>query len=62
MATNQTVHSRLEQTSVIKFLVGEKCKPCEIYRKTYDMHGKACFSQKNVYKWAKHQFATTCRS
>ena len=25
-------YSRLEQRSVIKFLVAEKCKPCEIYR------------------------------
>ena len=28
---NQTEYSRLEQRSVIKFLLAEKCKPCEIY-------------------------------
>ena len=33
MGTNQTESSRLEQKSVIKFLVAEKCKPCEIYRR-----------------------------
>ena len=23
-----------------------------------DVYGETCFSQKNVYKWAKHGFAT----
>ena len=32
MAGNQTGCLRLEQRSVMKFLVAEKCKPCEIYR------------------------------
>ena len=53
MAANQTESSRLEQRSVIKFLVAEKCKPCEIYRRMSDVYGEACFSEKNVYKWAE---------
>ena len=50
--------SRLKQKSVIKFLLAEKCKPCEIHRRMYDVYREACFIQKNVYKWAKHEFAT----
>ena len=38
--SNQTECSRLEQRSVIKFLVAEKCKPCEIYRRIYDVYTK----------------------
>ena len=53
---------RLEQRSVIKFLVAEKCKPCEIYRRLCDVYETASFSQKNVYKWTKHKFATTTLS
>ena len=41
----QTKCSRLEQRSVIKSLVAEKWKLCEIYRKMCDMYGEACFSQ-----------------
>ena len=33
MMAIQTDCSSLEQRSVIKFLVSEKCKPCEIYRR-----------------------------
>ena len=46
MATNQTKCSRFEQRSVIKFLVPEKCKPCEIYRKMYDVLEEACLRKK----------------
>ena len=53
MTTNQTECPRLEQRSVIKFLVTEKCKPCKIYKRMRDVYGEACFSKKNVYKWAK---------
>ena len=34
MMANQTVCSRLEQRSTIKYLVTEMCKICEIYRRT----------------------------
>ena len=44
-ATNQTEHSRFEQRSLIKFLVAEKCKPCEIYRRTCDVYREAYFSK-----------------
>ena len=33
MAANQIECSRLEESSVIEFLVDEKRKPCGIYRK-----------------------------
>ena len=32
--------------SVIKFLIAEKCKLCEVYRSMCDIYGEACFSQK----------------
>ena len=46
MGTNQTKSSRFEQRSVKKFLVAEKCNPCEIYRRMCDVYREACFSQK----------------
>ena len=35
--------------------MAERCKPCEIYRRIYDVYGEVGFSKKkkNVYKWAK---------
>ena len=59
MPAKQTVCSRLEQRCVIKLLVAEKCKSCEIYRRICAVYGKACFSKKNVFKWAKYVFAMT---
>ena len=38
--------NRLEQRSVIKFLLAEKCKPCEIYRRLYNEYGEACLVKK----------------
>ena len=38
MTANQTECSRFEQRSVIKFLVAEKCKPCEIYRRICNVY------------------------
>ena len=46
MTANQTECSRLEQRFVIIFLVAEKCKPCEIYKRTCDVYQEACFGQK----------------
>ena len=37
MVTNQIVCIRLEQMSVIKYLVAEKYKPCEMYGRMYDV-------------------------
>ena len=63
MAANQPACSRFEQRSVIKFLLTEKCKPCEIYKKMCDGYKEACFSQdKNLYKLAKCEFGTTSLS
>ena len=46
MVMNQTECSSLEQRSVIKFLLTEKCKSCEIYRKMCDVYGEVCFNLK----------------
>ena len=35
--------SKLEQKSLIKLLVTEKWKPCEIYRRIGDVYGETCF-------------------
>ena len=37
----------------MKFLVAEKYKSCEIYRKMCVVYGEASFSQKMIHKWAK---------
>ena len=58
MAGNQTESSRVEQMSVNKVLVAKKYKQCEIYRRMCDLYEEACFSKKNVYKKAKHWFAS----
>ena len=41
----KTECSSLKQTSVIKLLVAEKCKQCEIYTKMCVVYGEACFSR-----------------
>ena len=46
MAANQTEYFKLEQKSLIKFLVSENCKPYEIYRRMPDVYEEAYFSQK----------------
>ena len=58
MVTNQTQCLKLEQRPVVKFLVAEKCKPCEIYRRMCVAYRQTSFSPKDVYKWAKHWIAT----
>ena len=45
MMSNQSTE-RIEQRSVIKSLVTEKCKPYEIYRTLCDVYRDACFSKK----------------
>ena len=62
MAVNHTDGFRLEKRSVRKSLLAEKCKPCEIYRRMWDVNGEACLSQKDIYKWAKDEFARTSLS
>ena len=49
---DQKACSRIEQQSVIKFLVAKECKPVEIRRRMSTVYGATCFSQQNVYKWA----------
>ena len=43
---NQIEYFRLEQRRVTKFLLVEKCKPCETYRGMCDVYIEECFSQK----------------
>ena len=45
--------SRNKLGSVNKFLETKQCKPNEIFRRISAMYAEVCFSQKNVYKWAK---------
>ena len=49
MATNQSTQG-FEQKTVIEFLMAEKSKLCEIYRRMCDKYREACFNQKNLYK------------
>ena len=58
MVANQKKYSRLEQRSAIRFLVAEKCKQYEYYRRMCSGFREECFSQRNAYKWAKNKFAT----
>ena len=52
MAENQKESSSLEQRTVIKSLVAEKCKRWEIYWRMWDVCGETCFG-KNHYKMAE---------
>ena len=49
MIANQVKCSRLEQRSIIKFLLAENCKPCEIYRRICDVYGEARFIKKKMF-------------
>ena len=51
MSANQTLCFRIKQRSAIKFWVSEKCKQCELYKRMWDLYGKACFSKKIFTKW-----------
>ena len=46
MVANQIKWSRLKQSSVIKVLIVEEWKPCEIYWRICDKYGERCLSQK----------------
>ena len=53
MVTDQTKCSRLEQRFVIKFLMVDQRKPCDIYSIICDVYGKVCLSEKKCFKWSK---------
>ena len=53
---------QIEQRPVIKYLLVETYKPCEIYWRICDMDGEAGFIQINISKSAKHGFITTSLS
>ena len=55
MVANQKECSRF-QRSVIKILVAEKSKLCEIYRRMCDVSREACFSKKKKRKKKKKMF------
>ena len=55
MVANRAEYSKLEQKSVIKVLVAEKCKPWEIYKKLWDVYRETSFSKKK--KKAKMGFS-----
>ena len=55
MTAYQSECSTLEQRSVIKLLMVEKCKPCEIYRRMCDAFGEICFSQKCAKSFKERQ-------
>ena len=61
MVANQTYYSRFKQRSVIKFLLVEKGKPCEIYTIICDVYREVCLSQNNLNKSVKDGFATMSR-
>ena len=46
LVANQRNSSTIGQGSVIKSLVAEKCKSCEIYPRMCDAYREACFSKK----------------
>ena len=50
MLANQVEGFKLEQRSVIKFLMAEKCKPYEIYRRMWDVYWEVCFSKNYLVK------------
>ena len=52
---------QIEQRSIIKFLVADKCKQCQI-SKECEMYTEKHVLVKNIYKWAKHGFVTTSQS
>ena len=49
MVANQTECSRLEQRFVMKYLVTEKCKLYDIYKRIYDVYGEQCYSQTKMF-------------
>ena len=57
IATYQTECSRLEQRSVIKFLLVEKCKPYEIYKRMCNECWEACFCFKKMFTNGLNMFA-----
>ena len=45
--------SRIEERSVIKFLVAEQCKLREIFKRMSAVYEETYFSQKHVYRRTK---------
>ena len=54
-AANQRECARLEQRPVIKFLVAENYKQCEIYRRIGDVYGEECFSFSFRKSWKRRK-------
>ena len=56
MVVNQAECSTLEQRSVIKCLVVNECKLCEIDRRVWDVYGEICLSFKMFTKGLNMSF------
>ena len=59
MMANQTKYSRLEQRSIIKFLIAGKGKSYEIYIRMCDVYKEVCFSPQIFTNRPNKSFATT---
>ena len=49
---------KLEENSVLKYLVAGKFKQCKNHKIMNDIYGENIL-EKNLYKWSKHEFAPT---
>jgi len=53
MTTRLANSSCLEQRGVIRFLLAESVKPCEILSRMQRQYGPSCMSRANFYKWVQ---------
>ena len=53
MTTRLANSSRLEQRGVIRFLLAESVKSCEILSRIQRQYGPSCMSRANFYKWVQ---------
>ena len=53
MTTRLANSSSLEQRGVIRFLLAESVKSCEILSRMQRQYGPSCMSRANFYKWAQ---------
>ena len=53
MTTRLANSSSLEQRGVIRFLLAESVKSCEILSRMQRQYGPSCMSRANFYKWVQ---------
>ena len=61
MITRLANSSCLEQRAVIRFLLAENVKSCEILSRMLRQYGFSCMSRANFYKWVQ-AFKDGCKS